>query len=98
MLGNFNRTFKPTEEERREQYEQAVRATAEGIKNKRCWVCGYFFYDTYMPGWIDYRGECSKGNKIDALRPEGEECKLFTPRKSSCFVQELCKRGELSFD
>lgn len=93
MLCNFRKTFKPTEEEKRERWEKAIQATKEGIKNRECWVCQHFFYDTRVPSVVEYRGECSKGLLIDCLRPNGSVCKEWAVNRHSPFVADLISRG-----
>lgn len=92
MLGNFRKTFKPTKAEIQAQRDKAFKAVAQSIQEKACWLCVHFFFDKSIPGFVDYRGECKLGNKIDALRSAEEECVSWEPDKGQYLVAEVLER------
>lgn len=89
MLGNFRKTFRPTETEKKERHEKDLQTVARSIKEKACWLCIHFYIDDSIPAFVEYRGECDLDKKIDALRSMGEDCVSWELDESKYLVKEI---------
>lgn len=69
MLCNFQRTFRPTEEQKKEMADQMKRIRAQLVRERHCAVCLYCYKDLeQLPtGEFDITERCSLGRDHERI-------------------------------
>lgn len=58
-MNKLHKVFCPSKEEIDIFNKYLQKIEEKAIKEKHCIVCKYYSYDSYVPGFVTYKGDCN---------------------------------------